>query len=50
MRDIQQGGNFWEGDIGSYICEDLDEDGISDGPFHLDDDSVDRYPLMASPL
>ena len=44
------GGNFWEGDIGSYILEDLDEDGISDGPFYLDEDSVDRYPLMATPL
>lgn len=44
------GGNFWDGNTGSYAPEDLDGDGVSEEPFYLDADSVDEYPLMSSPL
>lgn len=45
-----EGGNFWEGAIGSYSNDDLDGDGISDSAFYLDEDSFDGYPLMSTPL
>jgi parallel beta-helix repeat protein len=44
------GGNFWDGNTGSYAPEDLDGDGVSEEPFYLDADSADEYPLMSSPL
>ena len=36
------GGNFWS----DYTSEDLDNDGIGDSPYIIDNSNIDNYPLM----
>jgi parallel beta-helix repeat protein len=37
-------GNYWN----DYTGTDSNQDGISDTPFHLDENNTDRYPLMGT--